>query len=165
MAHCNICNHQQPISSGGSGTRAQGQGMVEYALILSLVAVVCIVVVTLFGTSIQSTICRVVVQIGNPGEARACVMGGITEGQRAPDTAPIEAVINPSAASMVQNVVFRINGTTVATEAAAKYCMAGGNETCNPYSFASLPAGNHVLEIIVNMTNGRSTSQVIHFVR
>jgi pilus assembly protein Flp/PilA len=52
--------------------RRKGQGLLEFAIILSLVAVVIVAVLAIFGTQVSSVYCQVVKGFG----PAACTMGG-----------------------------------------------------------------------------------------
>jgi pilus assembly protein Flp/PilA len=53
----------------------RGQGLLEYALILSLVAIVVIVALALLGSSIETVYCKVVSQF--PGNETTCAVDGV----------------------------------------------------------------------------------------
>jgi pilus assembly protein Flp/PilA len=117
-----------------------GQGVVEYALILVLVAVIVIAVLTLLGDEVAVVFCRVTVALGGGGsEDGACAapfvncVGG---------THPEAIVFDDK--DDIDRVEFYLNGSLVITEKIYHYCMGGGDAACNPYT---VPPGAEVTMI------------------
>ncbi len=104
--------------------RDPGQGLVEYALILVLVAVVVIAVLTLLGDEVATVFCTVTVSIGGSS--------GDSDGACAAPIVNCVGGASPEAnvfddKDEIQRVEFYVNGALIRTEYQYHYCMGGGN--------------------------------------
>ena len=116
-----------------------GQGLVEYALILVLVAVVVIAVLTLLGDEVASVFCQITVSLGGGSDDGVCAAPFVNcVGGSHP-----EAIVFDDK-DEIQKVEFYVNGSLVTTEWTNRYCMGTGDANCNPYS---VPAGAKVTMI------------------
>jgi Flp pilus assembly pilin Flp len=144
-----------------------GQGLGEYALILSLVAVVIIAVTALLGNEIVILYCRIVTALDPDIEAPMCEkldvgcsgIGGTVSGN-----IKFEAnVTDGIAPDNISTVVFKIDGVTVNTESTPKYCLNGGDGACQNYNTASLSNGSHTIEAIAYDADGNAGSCQVSF--
>lgn len=135
-----------------------GQGLVEYALILVLVAVVTIVIVGLLGEQIQVIFCDIVLSLGDSApEIEACeaprvVCSGASNGQVFNGGVPLEGIVTDNnGPESIQRVEFYVDGNLRQTEYIYHYCLAGTDDPCPPRSLSS---GTHTLEIKAYDTDG-----------
>lgn len=109
-----------------------GQGLVEYALILVLVAVVVIAVLTLLGDEIGAVFCKITVSLGGDTSGNAscpapvvnCIGGSNPEAD----------VFDDKGTSNITSVDIYVNGTYWRSEYIYHYCIAGGNGPCAAYN-------------------------------
>jgi Flp pilus assembly pilin Flp len=152
----------------------RGQGLVEYALILVLVAIAVVVVLTAFGQRVSETFCDVVLKIaGRAPSIAACVtpritLSGIVGGQTVTGPLSIEALIYDDKGGQspnIDSVIFTIDGGSAYshTETAYHFCMAGDDSApCNTYSFSGLH-GTHVLKVTAHDQDGYTGETSITF--
>jgi len=154
------------LHQGSSPPPEKGQSLVEYALVLVLVAIVIIFILTLFGTTIRASYCSILHQI-SPG-------ADISEACIAPIVMPI---VRPSSAGRlnveanifdpdgdpnnpyanIDRVEFHFdntNGSPYRIERSYRYCLGGGNAPCGAENIGSLSPGRHNLYILVYDTDG-----------
>jgi Flp pilus assembly pilin Flp len=143
-----------------------GQSLVEYALILSLVALVLIAIVALFGSELKDTYCKIVYQVVPGSDVSSACSKPIVMPEligQGPNFINIEAQIhdpdgdpdNPYAA--ITRVEFYIDDTgssPVQTEYMYHYCLGGGNGSCADYDTSSLSSGKHTVIILAYDADG-----------
>lgn len=137
----------------------EGQGLVEYALVLVLVGIIVIIILATMGKSVGDIFCGVMYDLGGsvPNNAQVCVnphvtfigtIGTVHHG----DKVNIEAKVQNNKGSTgtnISNVVFYINGTVVQTENNYKYCLGQGDTSCSDYTIPnSLPLGTNTLKAV-----------------
>jgi len=129
----------------------KGQGLVEYALILVLVAVVAIIILGLLGEQVQSIFCDIVLTFGDSApEIEACeaprvVCSGASNGQVFNGGVPLEGVVTDNnGPESIARVEFYVDGHLTQTEYVFHYCLVGMDEPCTA---RSLSPGTHTLEI------------------
>ena len=112
-----------------------GQGLVEYALILVLVAVVVIVVAALLGDQIQNIYCDIVITLGDGAptvpacEAPRVTCSGLGNGATVTGPINVEALVKDNKGTDVSNILrvrFYIDGTLRQTEFRPRYCLGTG---------------------------------------
>ena len=162
MSRLNISPHR----------RQKGQGLVEYALILVLVAIVVIGSMALVGKRVASTFCSIVMQIGGSvptSIANSCnspqiSFSGISDGQTTTSPITVEAIAtDPKTGSTItnaQNVKFYIDDILVQTEYAYKYCLGAGDGTCGSLAVSH---GSHTLKAVVVDSKGNTGDLTISF--
>ena len=135
----------------------RGQGLVEYALILVLVAVVVIVVAAVLGEQVQDVYCDVVLSLGSGAptvpacEAPRVTCAGVGNGEHVSGSINMEAVIRDNKGVSSENIPqvrFYIDGTLRHTEYIERYCLGGGGDggvNCNLFSTSSLSSGEHTI--------------------
>lgn len=132
-------------SSGGRTITSRpdtGQGLVEYALILVLVAVIVIAVLTLLGDEIGAVFCKITVSVGGdisgntscPNPVVNCIGG----------TYPEAEIFDDKGETNITEVQVFVNGSYWRSEYIYHYCIAGGNGPCASYN---PPPGTHVTVI------------------
>jgi pilus assembly protein Flp/PilA len=113
----------------------EGQGLVEYALILVLVTLVVIAVLTLFGRTIAQTYCSVVYQL-NPGSAavKVCNTPVLTCQANGHNTNNFSLHVDvidgdaPDPKAVVRVEFFRDGDTTpFRTDSSKEYCFPSGS--------------------------------------
>ena len=166
MTSLNISPHRD------KARRQKGQGLVEYALILVLVAIVVIGSMALVGKRVAATFCSIVLQIGGSvpaGIANSCsgpqiAFSGISDGQTTASPITVEAVLtDPKTGSTItnaQSVKFYLDGNLVASEFAYRYCLGGGNGSCNSLSVAQ---GTHTLKAVGTDSSSNTGETTISF--
>ncbi len=147
----------------------RGQGLVEYALILVLVAIVVIIAAALLGEQIQSIYCGIVMSLDGEADVPACqaphvTCAGLADGASASGSINVEAVVqdNKGEAS-IDRVQFFVDGMLRQTEFLPRYCMGTGDTTCDPFSIASLGSGSHTVTAVAYDTDGYSGQCSVSF--
>ena len=132
--------------------KEHGQSLVEYALVLVLVAVVIIGILTIFGETLQDTYCRTLYTLSlDPGAslASACKKPIIVVHVNTATSSVLnlEAEVHDpdGSAGTIDKVEFFIDGVFVRTENAYRYCLGAGNATCNDQNISGLAAGKHTV--------------------
>ena len=150
----------------------EGQGLVEYALILVLVAIVVIGSMALVGKRVAATFCSIVLQIGGSvpaGIANSCsgpqiAFSGISDGQTTASPITVEAVLtDPKTGSTItnaQSVKFYLDGNLMTSEFAYRYCLGGGNASCNSLAVAQ---GTHTLKAVGTDSSSNTGETTISF--
>lgn len=145
---------------------ARGQGLVEYALILVLVAVVVIVVAALLGDQIQIVYCDIVLALGEGAptvpacEAPRVTCTGLANGATVTGPINVEAVVQDNKGVSTENiqwVQFYVDGNLRKTEYLYHYCIGGGGENgipCNSFSTSSLSSGDHTIRAVATDADG-----------
>ncbi len=151
---------------------ASGQGLVEYALILVLVAVVTIVIVGLLGQQIQSVFCDALMGLGDHAprvsmcEAPRVQCAGIASGTTVTSPFSIEAIVTDNQGpGSIDRVEFLIDGTYYRTEYVYRYCLGSGDATCGLYNPAGLSPGTHTITAIAYDADGHTGQCSIQVVR
>ena len=157
---------------GRSARRQRGQGLVEYALILVLVAVVVIGAASLMGGQIKSAFCTIVVDLGGnlpANVAAACfapqiTLTGISDGATTTSPLTVEAILTDPKTHLTitnaQTVTFYIDGSQVQVEYVYKYCLGSGDASCNPLAVSS---GPHTLRVVAVDSKGQTAETSISF--
>jgi Flp pilus assembly pilin Flp len=146
-----------------------GQGLAEYALILSLVSVIVIAVLILFGDEVVVLYCRVLSAIDPNIEAPMCQRisvscSGVGNGSTVSGNISVEANVNDTVPpNNIDYVVFKIDGATVNTEKVVKYCLNGGDGPCQKYNTTNLSNGSHTLEAFAYDKDGNAGACKVSF--
>ena len=147
--------------------KEEGQGLVEYSLILLMVAVATVVAVAFFGLSVKNTYCGIMNELpftDSPENCGASVVKPlvIAEG---PNNLNLEADINDPDADpgdpygRVNRVEFYIDSmgsSPVQIEHHHKYCLSGNSsgQPCSSFDTSGLQAGDHDVTIKVIFNDG-----------
>ena len=125
-----------------------GQGLVEYALILVLVAIVALAITSLLGKQIEEVFCQITLQLDPDSTTNACVSPIVKCLVESTDTGEIvlQAVVSDPDGTgdieeTIDNVVFYEDGDYVRTEYWYEYCLGSGND-CTDYPY-STSSGKH----------------------
>jgi pilus assembly protein Flp/PilA len=149
----------------------RGQGLVEYALILALVAIVVIVVVAAVGQGIQEVFCDIVLQLGGDApDIGACAaprvtLVGISNGQTVTGAISVEAVIKDNKGNKnpnIKQVTFYIDGTKINDEFAYKFCLVSGDGPCSSYTPS---VGTHTLRAVATDADNNTGEASVTFTR
>ena len=163
------------LRQGKHRSLQRGQGLVEYSLILVLVAIVVIGIMSILGTSIRGVYCDALTSLDPNLDPPACdgVGGaeeednglsvscvGVGNGATVSGNISLEgAVTDNSPPDNVSSVVFKIDGATVRTEHVYGYCLGGGdNVPCNPYNTSGLSNGSHTISVLASDADGNTGS-------
>lgn len=142
---------------------AEGQGLVEYALILVLVAIVTILIVTVLGEEVQNVFCEVLTGLGDSApsvsacESPSVRCVGVASGETVSDGVIIEAVVTDSNGSdTIARVEFYLDGATSPnfTEYYYKYCLGRDNSCTNRHYFGS--SGSHTVRAVAYDDDGNT---------
>jgi Flp pilus assembly pilin Flp len=138
----------------------RGQSLVEYALVLILVAVVVIVIAAIFGDSVRKTYCQVLYTIAPESDAPGCE--GLTVTCATLDIGSGYANIQANVSSFdleinddTIDVDWYVDDGFVRTEIADPYCL-GSNTTGQPCRDHSLSPGDHTITAIARHTEGET---------
>lgn len=148
----------------------RGQGLVEYALILALVAVAVIVLLSVAGQAIGNIFCSVVIQMGAKVSdsiqmctASRIMITGIANGGTVSNPVTIEAVIADNKLSdtgTVEHVTFSVSGESDRTENNPRWCAFGGDTSCSDHT---LSPGPHTLKVTAVDSNHKTVEKTITF--
>ena len=149
------------------GRKEEGQGLVEYSLILLMVAVATVAALGFFGHSVKDTYCGIMNELpfgGSPEDCGVSVVKPlvIAEG---PNNLNLEADINDPDADpddpygRVNRVEFYIDSmgsSPVQIEHHHKYCLSGNasGQPCHNFDTSGLQAGDHIVTIKVLFNDG-----------
>jgi pilus assembly protein Flp/PilA len=132
----------------------RGQGLVEYALILILAAIVVIVVLGLFGERIRNFYCEVVLSIAPDVDAPACNQLSVSCNVLAPKPLRMEAAVTDNQGPKdIKTVKWFVDGKPYNTEYYYKYCLQSGNGPCDPYTGSK---GKHTFSAVVTDAEGHT---------
>lgn len=146
--------------------KEDGQGLVEYALILGLVAIAIIGIMTIFGEQAKNVYCRTVHQLAPDADISSACQAPIAIPHfidKGPNFINVEVEIfdpdgnqnNPYNA--ITKVEFYVDGKgPVKTEVEYRYCLGGnsGTNPCNNFSTSNLSSGKHKITILAYDTDG-----------
>ncbi len=164
------------VTKGGiRSVSYEGQGLVEYALILVLVAVVVIVIVGLLGQQIQNVFCDILLQMGDVApQVQACEAPRVTclgagNGATVSGGVPFEADVQDSdGPATIVEVRFFIDGVLYTTENHYRYCMAadpGGGAPCYNFNTNTLTPGSHTIRMVATDVDGNTGECSVTFTR
>jgi pilus assembly protein Flp/PilA len=132
----------------------RGQGLVEYALILILAAIVVIVVLGLFGERIRNFYCEIVLSVAPDVDAPACNQLGVSCNVLGTDPLRMEAAVTDNQGPKdIKSVKWYVDGTLHNTEYYYKYCLQSGNGPCDPYKGSK---GKHTFSAVVLDAEGHT---------
>lgn len=142
-------------------TSERGQGLVEYALILVLVAIVVIVALTTAGQKVRDIFCDIVVYLDASAAANqpACAAPRVTlvvALGAGSGKINVEAIVKDAqGANTISNVKFYLDGSSTAAvqENQYRYCLGGGNASCSDYSLSS---GSHTVRAVATDQDGNT---------
>ncbi len=141
---------------------AGGQGLVEYALILVLVAVVVIAAVVLLGDQLQIVFCNIVVALDADAASALChsprcSLAGVSSGEVVSGGIIVEALVSdPDGDSTINRVEFYVDSAPVRTEFHYKYCLGGTDDCSHPFDTTGLSNGLHVISATVYDDDGNT---------
>ncbi len=136
--------------------KESGQGLVEYALILSLVAVVCVVALAIFGDQLAQTLCKVVWALDASAKLPTCERINVSCGgvSVSGGYVSVEATVSDTIGDdNVDRVVFYVDGVVRHTESVPKYCFGAGDGSCGSRSLSS---GTHTIRAVAFDAEGNS---------
>ena len=161
------------------GRKEGGQGLVEYSLILILIAMVVFMSLVFFGQSVRDAYCQIIIGLApltDPSEACSEPIVTLRPLSQGPNHLNLEAEIydpdgNPDDPyGTIDRVEFYIddtNGSPVQTEYHHRYCLSGnsGGEPCHNFDTSDLSPGDHTFIVIVYDTEGNSHSSTYRYHR
>jgi len=156
-----------------------GQGLIEYSLILTLVAVVVMTAVAFFGQSLMNAYCQISLEFSVATDLSSpCSTPTIKPvvNAQGPNTINVEAVIhdpdgNPddpySTIDRVEFYIDDIAGSPVQIEYIHRYCLSGNppNAPCGNYHTNGLSSGEHTVIILVYDDDGNVGRSQIDFTK
>jgi pilus assembly protein Flp/PilA len=155
--------------------KEDGQGLVEYALILGLVAIAIIGIMTLFGEQAKNVYCRTVHQLAPDADISSACQSPIVMPRLVASGSNfinVEAHVydpdgnqnKPYAA--ITKVEFYIDSTDsapVLVERAYRYCLGSGNGSCSNFNIGSLSSGPHEVIIMAYDKDGNIGTSTFRF--
>ena len=133
-----------------------GQGLVEYALLLVLVATVVILILGIFGESVQKAYCQAALSIAPGVDAPACDKIYVSCNVISMSPFRMSASVSDTAGDDdVTQVVFSVDGIPYNTENVVEYCLQGGDGPCQSYTGAS---GTHTFSAVATDAEGNTGS-------
>jgi hypothetical protein len=140
---------------GKHRTLERGQGLVEYALILMLAAIVVIVVLGIFGERVRNFYCEAVLSIAPDVDAPACDQLSVSCNviTLSPKLRMEAVVIDNQGADDVNKVQWFVDGGLYNTESFYKYCLQAGNGPCADYTGSS---GKHTFSAVATDKEGHT---------
>lgn len=156
-----------------------GQGLVEYALILSLVAIVVVISLALLGETVSYQFCRIGKSLSmSDDSSESCEEPTVALliNDQGPNTLNVEAdVYDPNADpddpyGTIDRVEFYIDDTSggpVQTEYFYRYCLSGNpsGQPCGNYDTGWLSPGQHTVIVMVYLSDGTVTTSEITFTK
>lgn len=144
----------------------RGQSLVEYALVLILVAMIVIVIGIIFGQSVKKTYCQALYSIspdvnapGCEGMTVTCTTISITSGavNMAADVSSFDLVISDATI----DVDWYIDGMFLRTENFAPFCLGSNTPgfPCDPQQ--PISPGDHTFTAIARHTEGDTGQCVV----
>ena len=160
------------FSRFSKGRKEGGQGLVEYSLILLLIAMAVFISLVFFGQSVRDTYCKIIIGLApltDPSEACSNPFITLRPHSQGPNHLNLEAeVVVPDddpddPYGTIDRVEFYIgdtNGSPVSTEHFYRYCLGGGPNgmPCQNFDTSGLPPGDHTFIVIVYETDGNSST-------
>jgi Flp pilus assembly pilin Flp len=143
---------------GKHRTLERGQSLVEYALILVLVATVVIIVLGLFGERIRDFYCQTVLSLAPDVDAPACNQMNVTcklDDVNVNMVYMYADVVDNIGDNDVKTVDWYDNGKYVRTEYYVRYCLGSANGPCDPYTATS---GSHKFSAVATDAEGHTGS-------
>ena len=139
--------------------KERGQSLMEYALVLVLVAVVIVAILTLFGETLQETYCRTVytLQLDSGGDLSSSCTKPIIVTQVNTVTSSVlnlEAQVHDPDGGTIVKVEFYIDDVYIRTEGAYRYCLGAGDANCRDQNISGLAAGRHTVTMIAYDNQG-----------
>lgn len=129
----------------------EGQGLVEYAMVIILVGIVVVLIGIVFGDNVKKFYCQGVYAVDPTVDAPGCEyieMSCVLLGTR-PGQVNVRADVTDSAGDDdIETVAFSIDGVSNGRppERFVAYCYSGGdNASC---AYASAPSGTHTISAI-----------------
>ncbi len=156
--------------------REGGQGLVEYALIVSLVAIVVIISLSVLGEALKNQFCIITNELSladNPSENCTGSLTILIINDQGPNTINVEAEVHDpngdpndpyATISKVEFFIDDTSGGPVQTEYFYRYCLSGNpsGQPCGDYNISGLSPGEHTVIVKVYLDDGTvSTSQII----
>ena len=135
----------------------RGQGLVEYALILILAAIVVIVVLGVFGERIRDFYCEAVLSIAPDVDAPACDQLGVTCNLTSASGHYVNmeaSVIDNQGPKDITSVKWYDNGNPVRTEWNYRYCLGGGDSSCGSQYISA--SGKHTFSAVALDAEGHT---------
>jgi Flp pilus assembly pilin Flp len=140
---------------GTTSKREEGQGLVEYALLLILVGMVVILALAVFGDRVQRLYCTSVWSIDPDIDAPYCHMLETTCQIQTSQPFRLEAVVTDKAGDdNVTKVEFYLDGNLYNTQFYYQYCLQDGNgPLCDIYTG---PTGTHEFSAVAYDADGNT---------
>jgi pilus assembly protein Flp/PilA len=149
-------------------SKEEGQGLVEYALILVLVAVVIIAITTLLGETIKGTYCRTVHQLTPEADLSSACQAPIAMPKLVDSGSNyinVEVdIYDPDgnqddpygAITKVEFYVDSTDSNPIKTELSYRYCLGGNNGTdpCLNFNTNGYSSGRHKIYILAYDSDG-----------
>jgi pilus assembly protein Flp/PilA len=153
--------------------KEEGQGLVEYALLIILVSIAIILVLSLFGDELAGVYSQIVsgLQItGAPVDTDApqatCVLH---DGNASDNWINAEAsVTDPNGNETINRVDFFVDGNFVRTEYYYRYCLGCCGtppDPCTDYNTGVLPPGQHTIRAVAYDDDGNTGECSITFTK
>ncbi len=154
---------------GGTAALEKGQGLVEYALALILVAVVVIISLAFLGEGIQKQYCQIVYSLDENANAPLCdAQDNSDPGDPDPDDDPgtidvscniistnpfkMSAGVSDNAGvNNIWKVDFYVDGHLTNTEYQYMYCLQNGDGSCQAFGGSS---GSHQFRAVAHDYDG-----------
>jgi len=152
-----------------------GQGLAEYSLIISLVAIVVVMAVAFFGEGVANQYCSIISVLpfsSDPSTGCDTPITRLTLIDQGPNYINVEATVNDPDGDpddpygAISKVEFYIDSTTggpVQTEFIFRYCLSGNpsGAPCGNYDISGLSAGQHTVIVKTYDNDGNvGTSQI-----
>ena len=156
-----------------------GQGLVEYALILSLVAIVVVISLIVLGESLKNQFCIITNELSlsdNPSQNCDEAVAILMINDQGPDTINVEAEVHDpngdpddpyATISRVEFYIDDTGGSPVQTEYFYRYCLSGNpsGQPCGNYDISGLSSGGHTVIVKVYLNDGSVSTSQINFTK
>lgn len=139
----------------------KGQGLGEYALILSLVALAAVLILGVFGDELVQVYCKIVFTVDPTVKAPMCeklsveckgLSGGTVSGN-----ITFEALVTDTAGEDdVNRVEFKLDGNLFRQEKEGRWCFNGGDSSCKSFDTRTIPNGQHTFRAVAYDAEGNA---------
>jgi len=153
----------------------RGQGLAEYSLIISLVAIVVVMALAFFGDAVSNQYCYIISELSPLADLSSSCNAPFTTlmvVDQGPNYINVEAIVNDPDADpgdpygSISKVEFYIDSTAggpVQTEYIYRYCLSGNplGTPCGNYDISGLSPGQHTVIVKTYDDDGNvGTSQI-----
>jgi Flp pilus assembly pilin Flp len=159
--------------------REEGQGLVEYSLLITLVALAVTMILLILGDTIEQQFCAVrneLLMVGDPNQTCDSAVAILMINDQGPNTINMEAEVSDpngdpddpyATISKVEFYIDEDSGSPVQTEYFYRHCLSGNpsGQPCGNYDLSGLDSGQHTVIAKVYLEDDTVTTSQIGFTK